>query len=321
MKYKTGSFNPVPLRRKERLIQMSLKVENISKKYGEFTALENLSFEISKPGVFALLGTNGAGKTTSIRIILGMLAKNSGSVSWNGKEMRPAEENVGYLAEDRGLYPKINVLEQMYFFASLKGVKKSDAGKEIDYWFDRLGINEYRKKTSNQLSKGNQQKVQLAAALLGNPKLLVLDEPLSGLDPVNADLFKSVIREEIAKEKYIIMSSHQMNIIEEFCDDIVILNRGKTVLQGNLNEIKKAEGRVNLLVKSDFDFMPIATECGLTVKENTPNGVCFTVTGEEQAYTLLNKMTGAGMPPVKFELREPTLNEIFIERAGESNEV
>ena len=300
---------------------MSLKVENISKKYGDFTALEPLSFEISRPGVFALLGTNGAGKTTSIRIILGMLAKNSGTVKWNGKEMRPAEENVGYLAEDRGLYPKIGVLEQMYFFASLKGIKKSEAKGEIEYWLDRLGINEYRQKKSNQLSKGNQQKVQLAAALLGDPQLLVLDEPLSGLDPVNADLFKSVIREEIAKEKYIIMSSHQMNIIEEFCDDIVILNRGKTVLQGNLNEIKRAEGRVNLLVKSDYDFMAIAAECGLTVKENTPNGVCFTVSGDDQAYALLNKMTAAGKPPVKFELREPTLNEIFIEKVGESNEV
>lgn len=300
---------------------MSLKVDNISKKYGESTALESLSFEIEKPGVFALLGTNGAGKTTSIRIILGMLARNSGTVTWNGKEMRPAEENVGYLAEDRGLYPKITVQEQMYFFASLKGVKKAEAKKDIDYWFDRLNIGEYRQKKSNQLSKGNQQKVQLAAALLGNPQLLVLDEPLSGLDPVNADLFKSVIREEMSKDKYIIMSSHQMNIIEEFCDDIVILNRGKTVLQGNLNEIKKAEGRVNLLVKSDGDFMPLAEECGLTVKENTPDGVCFAIKNEGQAYTLLNKMTETGVLPVKFELREPTLNEIFIERVGESNEV
>lgn len=299
---------------------MSLKVENISKKYGDFTALEDLSFEISKPGVFALLGTNGAGKTTSIRIILGMLAKDSGTVTWNGRQMKPAEENVGYLAEDRGLYPKINIAEQMYFFASLKGVKKAAAKSEIDYWFGRLGIEEYRNKTASQLSKGNQQKVQLAAALLGNPQLLVLDEPLSGLDPVNADLFKSVIREEIAKEKYIIMSSHQMNIIEEFCDDIVILNRGKTVLNGNLNQIKKAAGRTNLIVKSEYDFMPFALECGLTVKENTPNGVCFAVPSEEQAYTLLKKLTDSGQPPIKFELREPTLNEIFIERVGESNE-
>lgn len=300
---------------------MSLSVSNITKKYGDFTAVDNLSFEIKRPGVFALLGTNGAGKTTSIRIILGMLARDSGTVTWKGKPVRPAEENVGYLAEDRGLYPKINILDQMYFFASLKGIKKQDAQKEIDYWFDRLNINEYRKKIPNQLSKGNQQKVQLAAALVGDPELLILDEPLSGLDPVNADLFKSVIREEMGKNKYIIMSSHQMNIIEEFCDDIVILNKGKTVLQGNLNEIKKAEGRVNLLVKSDFDFLPLAEECGMAIKENTPSGVCFAVKSEEQAQQLLRKMVEQGRPPVKFELREPTLNEIFIERVGESNEV
>lgn len=300
---------------------MSLKVDNISKKYGDFTAVEGLSFEINKPGVFALLGTNGAGKTTSIRIILGMLSKNSGSVLWKGKPMKPAEENVGYLAEDRGLYPKTSILDQMYFFASLKGVKKNDAKKQIDYWFERLNIDEYRTKRSDQLSKGNQQKVQLAAALIGDPELLVLDEPLSGLDPVNADLFKSVIREEMSKEKFIIMSSHQMNIIEEFCDDIVIMNRGKTVLNGNLNAIKKAEGRVNLLVKADADFMLLAEDCGLVMKENTPNGVCFTVANETQAHNLLKKMMEANIPPIKFELREPTLNEIFIERVGESNEV
>ena len=300
---------------------MSLKVENISKKYGEYTAVEDLSFEINEPGVFALLGTNGAGKTTSIRIILGMLSKNSGVVTWKGKPMRPAEENVGYLAEDRGLYPKTNILDQMYFFASLKGIKKNDAKKVIDYWFGRLSIDEHRTKRAEQLSKGNQQKVQLAAALIGDPELLVLDEPLSGLDPVNADLFKSVIREEMSKGKFIIMSSHQMNIIEEFCSDIVIMNRGKTVLKGNLNQIKRSKGRVNLLVKSDFDFMPIAERCGLVMRENTPNGVCFTVSEERQAHALLSEMMNAGMPPVKFELREPTLNEIFIESVGgESHE-
>lgn len=301
---------------------MSLKVENVSKKYGDFTAVQGLSFEIAKPGVFALLGTNGAGKTTSIRIILGMLSKNSGTVTWKGKPMKPAEENVGYLAEDRGLYPKTNIIDQLYFFASLKGIRKADAKKEIDYWFDRLALNEYRSKNAEQLSKGNQQKVQLAAALVGNPELLVLDEPLSGLDPVNADLFKSVIREEMSKDKFIIMSSHQMNIIEEFCDDIVIMTKGRTVLNGNLNQIKKAKGRVNLLVKSDNDFMPLAEKCGLVMKENTPNGVCFTVSEEKQAQMLLKEMVDNGIHPVKFELREPTLNEIFIESVGgEEDEV
>lgn len=293
---------------------MSLTVQNVSKTYGSFRAVDCLSFEFGHSGVFALLGTNGAGKTTSIRIILGMLSRDTGTVEWKGEPIKPAQGGIGYLAEDRGLYPKIDIINQMYFFASIKGLKKSCAKKEIDYWFERLGIDEYRSKKADQLSKGNQQKVQLAAALIGDPELIVLDEPLSGLDPINADLFKSVIREEIAKDKFIIMSSHQMNIIEEFCDDIIIMNRGKTVLNGNLNKIKKEEGRVNLLVKADGDFMGLASECGLSLKENTPNGVCFTVREENQAHALMKKMLEAGVPPIKFELREPTLNEIFIER-------
>lgn len=299
---------------------MSLKVENISKKYGNFTAVEDLSFRMDDPGVFALLGTNGAGKTTSIRMILGMLSADSGTVMRDGKPIKPADENVGYLAEDRGLYPKYSVIDQISFFATLKGLGKNDAKREIDHWFARLGIDEYRQKKADQLSKGNQQKVQLAAALIGDPDFIVLDEPLSGLDPVNADLFKSVIREEMAKQKFIIMSSHQMNIIEEFCNDIVILHRGKTVLNGNLNQIKRSAGRNNLLVKAEGDFMPLAAQCGLKLKENTPNGVCFNVQEEKQAYDLLQKMMDSGISPVKFELREPTLNEIFIERVGEHSE-
>ena len=299
---------------------MSLVVSHISKKYGDFQALQDLSFEISKPGVFALLGTNGAGKTTAIRIILGMLSKNSGTVSWMGKELDAVNERVGYLAEERGLYPKYNIIEQMFYFASLKGMKKPEAANAINYWFDRLDINEYRTKRAEQLSKGNQQKVQLAAALISDPQLLVLDEPLSGLDPVNADLFKSVIREQMSANKFIIMSSHQMNIIEEFCSDIIILHRGRSVVQGNLNEIKKGYGRVNLLVKADGDFLPLAQQCGLQASEQTPNGTSFKISEEKQAYALLQKMIEAGVPPVKFELREPTLNEIFIEKVGENNE-
>ena len=298
---------------------MSLSVSHISKKYGDFQALQDLSFEITNPGVFALLGTNGAGKTTAIRIILGMLSKNSGSVTWKGRELDSVNEQVGYLAEERGLYPKYNILEQMFYFASLKGMKKPDAARAIDYWFERLDINEYRTKNAEQLSKGNQQKVQLAAALICDPQLLVLDEPLSGLDPVNADLFKSVIREQMAADKFIIMSSHQMNIIEEFCQDIIIMNRGQSVVQGNLNRIKKSYGRVNLNVKADKDFLPLAEECGLVPVQQTPNGTSFKIRGEEQAHQLLRKMLDAGLPPVRFELREPTRNEIFIEKVGESN--
>lgn len=297
---------------------MSLVVEHIRKRYGNHVAVDDLSFSIENPGVFALLGTNGAGKSTAIRMILGMLAKESGRVSWKDKPLDVTSERVGYLAEERGLYPKYNIIEQMYYFASLKGMKKNDATAAINYWFSRLEIDEYRSKRAEQLSKGNQQKIQLAAALISDPELLILDEPLSGLDPVNADLFKSVIREEIGRQKYIIMSSHQMPTIEEFCEDIVILHRGKTVLTGNLNEIKKGYGRVNLTVKADRDFMPIAEECGLAVKEQTPNGTNFRVDSEQQAEDMLKKMLSAGIIPVRFDLAEPSLHEIFVEKVDKA---
>ncbi len=299
---------------------MSLKVDNIVKKYGDYTAVKNLSFDMEKPGVFALLGTNGAGKTTSIRIILGMLAADSGEVTRNGKPFLAANEPVGYLAEERGLYPKFKIMEQLLYFTSLKGMKREQAVKALDYWFDRLNVNEYRNKRAEQLSKGNQQKIQLIAALAPDPELIILDEPLSGLDPVNAELFKTVIREEIKKNKFIIMSSHQMPTIEEFCSDIVILNKGETVLQGNLNEIKKSYGRVKLNVKCEGDITAMAAECGLFVTEETPNGVSFAVKSEEQAHALLKKIMDSDIPLIRYELREPTLNEIFIEKVGKSNE-
>ena len=301
---------------------MSLKVDHISKKFGETVAVEDVSFEITKPGVFAFLGTNGAGKSTSIRMILNMLSKDTGTVTWNGKPLDIIEAKVGYLSEERGLYPKYTIIEQMQYFAGLKGMDKKQTAAAIDYLFDRLKIDEYRKKKAEQLSKGNQQKVQLAAALICNPELIILDEPLSGLDPVNADLFKSIIREERDKGKYIIMSSHQMEIIEEFCEDLVLLHKGKTVLQGNLNEIKKGYGRVNLSVKADQPFMHIAEECGLRVNEDTPNGTEFKVKSEEQAAGFLRKMLDSGINVVKYDLREPSLHELFVEKCGgDNNEV
>ena len=299
---------------------MSLKVDNIVKTYGNYTAVGGLSFEMNEPGVFALLGTNGAGKTTSIRIILGLLSADSGSVTWQGRKFQTSNESIGYLAEERGLYPKYKIMDQLLYFASLKGMKKQDAQKALDYWFERLGVQEYRDKRAEQLSKGNQQKIQLIAALAPNPELLILDEPLSGLDPVNAELFKGVIRDEVKKNKYVIMSSHQMSTIEEFCRDIVILNKGKTVLQGNLNQIKKGYGRVKLTVKCEGDISAMAQECGLVAAEETPNGSSFNVQSEEQAHMLLNKIIASGMPLIKYELREPTLNEIFIEKVGASDE-
>lgn len=299
---------------------MALRVDSIVKKYGEYTAVDNLSFEITQPGVFALLGTNGAGKTTSIRIILGMLSADSGTVTWDGKRFLAAEQPIGYLAEERGLYPKYKIIDQLIYFCGLKGMKKPQAIKALDYWFERLNVAEYRDKRAEQLSKGNQQKIQLIAALAPNPELIILDEPLSGLDPVNAELFKTVIREEIKKDKFIIMSSHQMPTIEEFCRDIVIMNKGRTVLQGDLNEIKKGYGRVKLTVKCEGDITDLAGSCGLTAYEVTPNGISYNVESEQQAHSLLNKIMESEIPLIRYELREPSLNEIFIEKVGAENE-
>ena len=200
---------------------MGLKVEKVTKHFGEKLAVDNITFEMSKPGVFGLLGTNGAGKTTTIRMMLGMLKKDSGEITWNGKPVERKNVNFGYLPEERGIYPKTKIYEQLIYFAELKGLKKEEACKEIDYWMGRLKVEEYKNMLAEKLSKGNQQKVQFITSILHNPELIVLDEPFSGLDPVNSELLKGVILELVEKGKYIIMSSHQMSSIEEFCSDII----------------------------------------------------------------------------------------------------
>lgn len=311
---------------------MSLEVKNLSKKYGEKTVVDNLSFEMKEPGVYALLGTNGAGKTTSIRMMLGMLAHDSGEVLWKGKPLDAVSCNVGYLAEERGLYPKYSLMDQLVYFAELRNVKKSEAQKRIKYWAERFEVEEYiypgksskgktlPPKKPEQLSKGNQQKIQLISALISDPELLILDEPLSGLDPVNTDLFKSVIHEQIDKNKFLIMSSHQMPTIEEFCTDITILSKSKTVLQGNLNDIKKSYGRVNLFIKCEGDILPLVEECGIQLLNHKETEYQLKVTGDDQANILLTKMIEKKILIVRFELREPSLHEIFVEKVGVDNE-
>jgi ABC-2 type transport system ATP-binding protein len=293
-----------------------LNISHLHKRFGEYTAVEDLSFSMENPGVFALLGTNGAGKTTAIRMILGITARDGGEVLWNGKPLDPHTREIGYLAEERGLYMKYNIFEQMLYFAELKGMKREEAVSAADDRFAQLGLDEYKKKNPEHLSKGNQQKVQLAAALIANPEIIILDEPLSGLDPVNSELFKNVIREEIKKSKYIIMSSHQMATVEEFCEEIVILKAGKAVLQGNLNEIKKSCGRVRLSVKAEENIVSLAAECGLEVTSHTPAITEFYVDNEKKAGMLLKKIVDRNITLIKFEFREPTLHEIFVERAS-----
>ena len=328
---------------------MSLVVSHLHKKYGSNTVVEDLSFTMERPGVYALLGTNGAGKTTSIRMMLGMLAKDGGEVLWNGTPLTTENCNIGYLAEERGLYPKYTLMDQLIYFASLRGVPREEAKSRIRKLAKRLEVEEYlypnafapsaamlgqkkkaftfggsrvktaKPKLAEQLSKGNQQKIQFMTALLSDPELIVLDEPLSGLDPVNTDLIRDVIRDEIAAGKYLIMSSHQMATVEEFCTDITILDRSRAVLQGNLNDIKKSYGRVHLHLKCEADARPYIEAAGIGIDSEKENEYELKVSGQEQAAGLLSALMAAGVPIVAYDLREPSLHEIFVEKVGEEH--
>lgn len=296
---------------------MGLKVENVSKHFGEKLAVDNISFDINKPGVFGLLGTNGAGKSTTIRMMLGILKKDSGEITWNGKKVERKNVNFGYLPEERGIYPKSKIYEQLLYFAELKGMKKENASKEIDYWMDKLKVSEYKNMTAEKLSKGNQQKVQFITAILNDPELIVLDEPFSGLDPVNTELLKEVILELVEKGKYIVMSSHQMTSIEEFCGDVVIVNKGKTVLKGNLKEIKDTYKANRLIINTKQDITAEVKELNLNIEKNIDNNYEIKIENEEIAHTLLKNLVNKNIEIDKFELKKPTLNDIFIEKVGE----
>lgn len=296
---------------------MSLNVSSLVKNFGEKTAVDSISFKIEKPGVFGLLGTNGAGKTTTIRMILGILEKDSGVIDWDGKPVTRETVKFGYLPEERGIYPKAKVGEQLLYFAKLRGMDTKSAKKSIKYWFERLRVTEYTNFIAEQLSKGNQQKIQLITALLHNPELIILDEPLSGLDPVNADLFKSVIYELVENGKYIIMSSHHMQSVEEYCEEILILKDGLTVLKGNLKDIKASYGRSNLAVSCQEGIDGLIKDQGITLISKNSTGYEFKIKSDEEAYRLLEKIMKSKIRLDKFEIREPSLHEIFVEKVGE----
>lgn len=296
---------------------MGLKIENVSKSYGDKKVVDNINIELNNPGVFGLLGTNGAGKTTTIRMLLGILKKDEGKISWNGKEVTRKNVNFGYLPEERGIYPKTKIYDQLMYFAKLKGMRQEEADKQINYWMKRLEVEEYKNMTAEKLSKGNQQKIQFITAVVHDPDLVVLDEPFSGLDPVNTELIRNIILELIEKQKYIIMSAHQMSVVEEFCTNILILNKGKTVLQGNLTEIKNTypANKVLLITKENIeDKIKEASLCILLKKENEYE---VKIDNEEQAYNLLNSLVNSNIKIEKFEIKKPSLHDIFIEKVGE----
>lgn len=296
---------------------MGLVLKNVSKTFVGKRAVDNISFELNKPGVFGLLGTNGAGKTTTIRMLLGIIKKDSGEITWNGKVVDRKSVNFGYLPEERGVYPKTKIYNQLMYFAELKGMKKEEADEAIKNWAKKLKVEEYLDKTAEKLSKGNQQKIQFMTAVIHNPELLVLDEPFSGLDPVNTELLKNIIINLVKEGKYIIMSAHQMSTIEEFCSDILILNKGKTVIKGNLKEIKDTYPANRVQIETNENIETDIKKLGFEIENIKNYSYTVKIFDEQKAHELLKELVIKGITINKFEIMKPTLNDIFIEKVGE----
>ena len=295
---------------------MGLLVENLTKTFGNKVAVDHLSFRMEEPGVFGLIGTNGAGKTTTIRMILGIMQADEGKALWNGTSINRDTLSFGYMPEERGIYMKNKVLEQLVYFGRLRGMNRSDAHKSALRYLQRLGMENEKNTLVEKLSKGNQQKIQLISTLIHDPQLIFLDEPFSGLDPVNTEVLRGLLQELIEEKRHIVMSSHQMSTVEDYCKDILILHQGQTKLCGNLQEIKRGYGHTNLVISCDANIDETAKQYGLEVLEKRANETEYRIHGDEMAHSLLAHMLSQSFYPTKFEIREPSLNEIFIEKVG-----
>ena len=301
---------------------MQFAVENLHKSFGEKQVLKDVSFSTESGKAFGLLGRNGAGKTTTIRIIMDVFPADSGKVLLNGEPMVREKVNVGYLPEERGLYPKVNILEQLVYLGRLRGMTAHDAKENSMKWLRRLSMDEYANKKLDTLSKGNQQKIQLTAALVSDPDFVILDEPFSGLDPVNAMLLKDVVRELIDSGKIVLFSSHQMNYVEEFCDSIAILHHGEIVLSGSIRELRHAKGRNNWLIQTG------ETEKALRFCRESLSGLVKNVRAvkegaaveliqEGRESELLSAVASSGLTVDGVQLMTPTLNDIFVATTGD----
>lgn len=297
-----------------------LKVDNVTKYYGNFLAVKNLSFEVKEGEIFGLLGVNGAGKTTTFRMITGLLDKTEGTITLDGKPIDyNATDEIGFLTEERSLLTKLTVKEQALFYGQLKGMTKKQVEKELDRLLERFQITEYKNRKIKELSKGNQQKVQFIMSILHSPKLLILDEPFSGLDPINVELFKQIILEYKNEGRMIIFSSHRMDHVEYFCEKLLILVKGETVLKGSLKDIKDEYKKKNIRIIGDVKKEELLKIDGVLKVEKT--GVEYIVSIKEKKYVknvfdYVKKQNNIE----KFIVEEPTLNEIFIEKVGESYE-
>lgn len=304
---------------------MKLEVKDITKSFGETNVLKGISFSVESGKALGLLGRNGAGKTTTIRILMDVFHANSGEITLEGKPFEPRKVQIGYLPEERGLYPKRKVLEQMIYLAMLRGVSRKTASANAKRWLDRLEVSQYQDRLLETLSKGNQQKIQLASTLVCDPEIVILDEPFSGLDPVNSQILQEVVQELIRDGKIVIFSSHQMSYVEEFCEDIVIINHGEVVLSGHLDTIKRDYGK-DQLVLSATDMSP--EQFSNQIQNRLSDAVQITGQTKEDVIVRLNEGVSrrellaklSQMEDISiehFETYKPSLNDIFVARAGE----
>ncbi len=299
---------------------MILELKNVEKSFGEKKVLKGVSFTAESGKAFGLLGRNGAGKTTTIRILMNVFPANAGEILIDGKPMDYNDIQLGYLPEERGLYPKKAIVDQLVYFAELKGMSAKNAVKAVDYWLERLGMSEYRNKRLDTLSKGNQQKIQLVTALAHDPHIVILDEPFSGLDPVNAMLLKDIVKEQIKKDKIVLFSSHQMSYIEEFCDSIAIINAGKTVLHGDLREIKRNYVRDKLIVYTPTPEN-IQVDFPNSCQPMEDGGLMIRLVNANDKQKVMKQLV-ENYDVDKVMVFEPSLNDIFVEYADDKeNEI
>ncbi|MGM9848420.1 MAG: ABC transporter ATP-binding protein [Bacilli bacterium] len=293
-----------------------LKVENVTKYYGDLKAVDDLSFEVEDGCIFGLLGLNGAGKTTTFRMIMGLIDDYTGSITLDGKKIDYSmTDKIGFLTEERSLLTKMTVIEQVKFYAILKNMKEEDIVKKLDYYLDKFGISEYKYKKIKELSKGNQQKIQFITSIIHEPKLLILDEPFSGLDPINVELFKKEILELKEKGTSIIFSSHRMEHVELFCEKLVILVKGKTVLKGYLENIKKEYKKKDVYIIGSVSKEDLGKIEGVVKVRKENNNYIVTIGDEKYIAKLFNYIKKCDNI-TKFSVEEPSLNEIFIEKVG-----
>lgn len=294
---------------------MKLELKNIDKSFGEKKVLKGVSFAAEGGRAFGLLGRNGAGKTTTIRILMDVFPPDGGEILLDGRPIDHTRVGIGYLPEERGLYPKKKIFDQLVYFAELKGMSATDAARAVDTQLGRLGMSEYKNKRLDTLSKGNQQKIQLVTALAHDPDIIILDEPFSGLDPVNAMLLEQIVKEEIEKGKIVLFSSHQMSYIEEFCDDVAIINAGKVVLCGDLREIKRNYPR-NKLVVSTTCPEKLSAELGDAALREDDGRFVVTLASPDDKGRVMKKLLDC-CDIDEMRVLEPTLNDIFVEYAGD----